>query len=58
MQPQATETHSNLAGLAGPGGLSKLVARSPVLQFLRRNWLEILLPGAVGAALWAAFNYR
>jgi hypothetical protein len=29
-----------------------------VLQFLPRNWLEILLPGAVGAVLWLAFNYR
>ena len=30
----------------------------PAVQFLRRNWLEILLPGAVGAILWLAFNYR
>jgi hypothetical protein len=23
-----------------------------------RTWLEILLPGAVGLAIWLAFNYR
>jgi hypothetical protein len=28
------------------------------LQFVKRNWLEILLPGAVGAVIWFAFNYR
>jgi hypothetical protein len=26
--------------------------------FLRRNWLEITLPVAVGFIIWAAFNYR
>ena len=30
----------------------------PVIYFLRRNWLEILLPGAVGLIIWAAFNFR
>jgi hypothetical protein len=24
--------------------------------FLRRNWVEILLPGAVGVIVWLAFN--
>jgi hypothetical protein len=28
------------------------------LQFVKRNWLEIVLPGAVGAVIWIAFNYR
>lgn len=28
------------------------------LQFVRRNWVEILLPGAVGLIVWLAFNYR
>ncbi len=27
-------------------------------RFLRRNWVEILLPGAVGLIVWLAFNYR
>jgi hypothetical protein len=27
-------------------------------QFLRRNWVEVLLPGAVGLIVWLAFNYR
>jgi len=25
---------------------------------LRRNWAEVLLPGAVGLIVWLAFNYR
>src|SRR5215471_13344402 len=28
------------------------------MRFLRRNWVEILLPGAVGLIIWLAFNYR
>jgi len=28
------------------------------LRFLKRNWLEISLPCAVGAVIWLAFNYR
>ena len=31
---------------------------SGILPFLRRNWLEISLPVAVGLIVWAAFNYR
>lgn len=26
------------------------------MLFLRRNWVEILLPGAVGVIVWLAFN--
>jgi hypothetical protein len=28
------------------------------LEFVRRNWIEILLPGAVGLIVWLAFNFR
>src|ERR1700733_4084713 len=28
----------------------------PVLRFFRRNWAEILLPGAVGLVVWLAFH--
>jgi hypothetical protein len=28
------------------------------MLFLRRNWVEILLPGAVGVIVWLAFNLR
>ena len=31
---------------------------SPLARFVRRNWVEILLPGAVGLLLWAALNFR
>jgi len=30
----------------------------PLARFLRHNWPEILLPGAVGLLLWAALNWR
>jgi len=33
-------------------------APTGVVPFLRRNWLEISLPVAVGLIVWAAFNYR
>jgi hypothetical protein len=29
---------------------------SQVVMFLKRNWVEILLPGAVGMIIWLAFN--
>ena len=33
-------------------------AARPLAGFLRRNWPELLLPGAVGLLLWAALNWR
>ena len=56
--PSALRTR--LATSLEKGSDSKRNAAAPnrVLQFFRRNWLEILLPGAVGAVLWLAFNYR
>jgi hypothetical protein len=30
----------------------------PWAAFLRRNWVEIVLPGAVGLIVWLAFNLR
>jgi hypothetical protein len=33
-------------------------ANPPWARFLRRNWVEILLPGAVGLIVWLAFNFR
>lgn len=33
-------------------------ALRPLARFLRRNWSELLLPGAVGLLLWAALNWR
>lgn len=37
---------------------STLAAKNQTIAFLRRNWAEILLPGAVGLVVWLAFNYR
>jgi hypothetical protein len=41
-----------------PRRLGTGIGALPVIYFLRRNWLEILLPGAVGLIIWAAFNFR
>jgi hypothetical protein len=30
----------------------------PLVRFLRRNWIQIVLPGLAGLAAWAAFNWR
>ena len=35
-----------------------LATKSQTAAFLKRNWAEILLPGAVGLIVWLAFNYR
>lgn len=37
---------------------SPVKSARPVVQFVRRNWIEIVLPGAVGLLLWAALNLR
>src|SRR5580698_3908426 len=37
---------------------SPAVAKNQTLAFLRRNWAEILLPGAVGLIVWLVVNYR
>jgi hypothetical protein len=60
MQPQAAERPllgASKLGAVRPGAFNWIASNS-VVQFLRRNWLEIVLPGAVGAVLWLAFNYR
>ena len=33
-------------------------ANRPLARFIRRNWPELLLPGAVGLLLWAALNWK
>ena len=30
----------------------------PAVEFVRRNWAEVLLPAAVGVIVWLAFHYR
>jgi len=56
---------SRLASSLGPQKGSAPRTPSPaadpstgIIAFLRRNWLEISLPAAVGLIVWAAFNYR
>jgi hypothetical protein len=31
---------------------------APLARFLRRNWVEILLPGAIGLLVWATLTLR
>src|SRR6185436_12084080 len=33
-------------------------ASQPMARFLRRNWPELLIPGALGLLVWAALNWR
>jgi hypothetical protein len=49
---------SSLAPRSSVSPAKAETARLTVLRFLRRNWVEILLPGAVGVIIWLAFNYR
>jgi hypothetical protein len=49
---------SSLAPRPAESSQKPSVAPASVLRFLRRNWVEILLPGAVGFIIWLAFNYR
>ncbi len=58
MQPQEPLPESSKPGASGPMGALRLIGHHPVMQFLSRNWLGIVLPSAVGAVLWVAFNYR
>jgi len=51
-----TRLASSLA--AKPAATPPPSEASHVVGFLRRNWVEILLPGAVGLIIWMAFNYR
>src|SRR5260221_8627165 len=44
----------NAASEAQPRAASAVA----VLRFVRRNWIEIVLPAAVGGILWLAFNYH
>jgi hypothetical protein len=46
------------ANTSSAPSFASIEARSQTLAFLRRNWAEILLPGAVGLIVWLAFNYR
>ena len=49
LTPRADEGQANAAAES---------KAAPVLRFVRRNWLEIALPAAVAAIVWAAFTFR
>ena len=43
---------------AAPAATPIPAAARPLVHFLRRNWMQIALPGAVGLAVWAALSWR
>jgi hypothetical protein len=43
---------------AAPAASAHAASLGAVVRFVRRNWLEIVLPAAVGGILWLAFNYH
>jgi hypothetical protein len=51
---------SRLATSLAPKAKAAETAQTTIsaLGFLRRNWAEILLPGAVGVIVWLAFHFR
>jgi hypothetical protein len=53
-----TRLASSLAPKPAAAPVPQTHTAAPVARFLRRNWVEILLPGAVGLIIWLAFNYR
>ena len=53
-----TRLASSLASKPAEPGFSATLAKNRTVAFIRRNWAEILLPGAVGLIVWLAFNYR
>lgn len=53
-----TRLASSLASKPAESSFSATLAKHRTIAFIRRNWAEILLPGAVGLIVWLAFNYR
>ena len=60
LQGLPTALRRRLAPSLGPasGVAARLHPARPLVRFLRRNWLQILVPGAVGLLLWAALSLR
>src|SRR5271154_6336066 len=50
-----TRLASSLTPRADGTGQDSEPFTAPTVRFLRRNWAEILLPGAVGLIIWLAF---
>jgi hypothetical protein len=53
-----TRLATSLSAKPGASPQSLNETSPPWAKFLRRNWVEILLPGAVGLIVWLAFNFR
>ena len=63
LQGMPSALRTRLASSLAPGSPqapapSRRASLSTFVHFLRRNWLEIVLPAAVGGILWVAFNYH
>jgi len=46
------------SSLSSPNAQGRSERPRVALEFLRRNWAEVLLPAAVGVIVWLAFHYR
>ena len=53
-----TRLANSLTGKQPGASADGLETASVWISFLRRNWVEILLPGAVGLIVWLAFHLR
>ena len=64
LQGMPSALRTRLASSLAPGHSAtsktadRTVSLGTVMRFVRRNWLEIVLPAAVGGVLWLAFNYH
>jgi hypothetical protein len=56
--PSALRTRLAATMAPAEGQAPASAAARPLARFLRRNWPELLIPGALGLALWAALNWR
>ena len=56
--PSALRTRLAASLAPSDGDTPAVKPLRPLARFVRRNWPELLLPGAVGLLLWAALNWR
>ena len=63
LQGMPSALRTRLASSLAPGSPqapvpARTASIGTFVRFLRRNWLEIALPAAVGGILWVAFNFH
>src|SRR5580765_7768415 len=64
LQGMPSALRTRLASSLAPGrsapsqNAPRSMSVGSAVRFMRRNWLEIVLPAAVGGILWLVFNYH